>query len=314
MHRAGFPALYRYADAASENKQRRFLLLVGIEYGLLILAAILSMSYVEKLFIGDYSVDRSFFYIVYAAVFIISIVVLLRRAVLQPHRKWYECRALAESVKTLTWRYMMRAEPFSNASETELPREAFRKQLHQLFSVDPAMARIISYDWSADDQITKEMDDVRALTLEQRKARYGVERIYDQQQWYANKAKYNRQHANIWVWIGLACYVVAVGLVLGRIFAVPGSLLDRVWPIEPVIVLASSFIGWTQIKKFDELGAAYTLTAREVGLIGGKLDRVRTETELSDFVNEAEQAFSREHTMWIARQGASHRPASGYGQ
>ena len=57
-----------------------------------------------------------------------------------------------------------------------------------------------------------------------------------------------------------------------------------------------------QIKKFSELAAAYTVTAHEVGLISPKLDAVQTESELSDFVNEVEQAFSREHTMWIARR------------
>jgi hypothetical protein len=29
---------------------------------------------------------------------------------------------------------------------------------------------------------------------------------------------------------------------------------------------------------------------------------VKSEDELSEFVNDAEQAFSREHTQWAARQ------------
>src|SRR5690606_15189811 len=38
----------------------------------------------------------------------------------KPDRIWYNARAVAESVKTLTWRYMMRAEPFQATEETPL--------------------------------------------------------------------------------------------------------------------------------------------------------------------------------------------------
>lgn len=34
----------------------------------------------------------------------------------------------------------------------------------------------------------------------------------------------------------------------------------------------------------------------------GKIQEVGSEPEVSSFVNEAEQAFSREHTHWVARQ------------
>ena len=68
------------------------------------------------------------------------------------------------------------------------------------------------------------------------------------------------------------------------------------------MVAASAVLGWMQIKKFNELASAYTLTALEISLIEDKLREVETEAELSEFVNEAELAFSREHTQWVARQ------------
>ncbi|MFZ1895267.1 MAG: DUF4231 domain-containing protein [Rhodoplanes sp.] len=285
---AGFPALFRSADEASDRKQRLYLGLVGVEYGLLLLAAIFSMDFAKT----------SFFYMVYAGLFFISIAILLTRALLKPQQEWYRCRALAESVKTLTWRYMMRADPFGDAPKLAVARAAFREQLHQLFTANKATAQMIAHDWSADDQITKDMDDFRALPLEERKARYEAGRIRDQRTWYAQKARYNRRQIKIWVSFGVICYVLAALLALGRILLPNWEL----WPIEPVIVIACSVIGWMQIKKFSELAAAYTVTAHEIGLISPKLDAVQTESELSDFVNEAEQAFSREHTMWIARR------------
>jgi hypothetical protein len=57
-----------------------------------------------------------------------------------------------------------------------------------------------------------------------------------------------------------------------------------------------------EVKKFNELGAAYTVTAHEIGFIEPKLDAVHSEKDFSDFINDAELAFSREHTLWIARQ------------
>lgn len=41
----------------------------------------------------------------------------------------------------------------------------------------------------------------------------------------------------------------------------------------------------------------------EIGLLQAKITRVDNETEFGEFVNEAEQAFSREHTQrWLGRR------------
>ncbi|RWI72075.1 MAG: SLATT domain-containing protein [Mesorhizobium sp.] len=74
------------------------------------------------------------------------------------------------------------------------------------------------------------------------------------------------------------------------------------WPTEPLIVIAASLIGWTQIKKFNELASAYTLTAHEIGLTADLITDANSDEAFSAAVNEAELAFSREHTQWVARQ------------
>ena len=51
--------------------------------------------------------------------------------------------------------------------------------------------------------------------------------------------------------------------------------------------------------------ASYNLTAHEIGIIRANSDSVETEKDLSNFVNEAELAFSREHTQWVARRDAN---------
>ncbi|TPJ36959.1 SLATT domain-containing protein [Mesorhizobium sp. B2-8-3] len=141
-------------------------------------------------------------------------------------------------------------------------------------------------------------DRTRAMSLEDRKSFYDKHRIHEQRNWYAKKAGSNKTASRNWMVAGGIAYSIAILLVLLRI-AYPHHEL---WPIEAIIVIASSIVGWTQVKKFNELASSYTLTAHEIGIIVGRIGEVSTEAEFSSFVNEAEQAFSREHTQWVARQ------------
>jgi SMODS and SLOG-associating 2TM effector domain 1 len=179
----------------------------------------------------------------------------------------------------------------------QVPRSEFRNHLQSLFEENKDTAKKMAADWSAEDQITPEMDRIRALSLEERKQCYAAERIQDQRVWYTRKAATNKRSARKWVAAGIAAYAIAAALAVGRV-----RLPDRVWPIGPVLVLASSILGWMQVKKFSELAATYTVAAHEIGLLRPKLDDVTSESELSDFVNDAELAFSREHTLWMARR------------
>jgi ribosomal protein S18 len=69
-----------------------------------------------------------------------------------------------------------------------------------------------------------------------------------------------------------------------------------------LLVWLSFIVGWTQIKRFAELSISYSLAAYEIGIVKTKANEVSDEETLSEFVNDAEQAFSREHTQWTARK------------
>lgn len=288
MDERDFPALFRAADAASNKFQARFLWLIGGEYLLLIGASILSMQAFSS---ADY-------YLAFAMVILCAIIISLTRALWKPQQDWYRCRALAESVKTLTWRYVMRAEPFSQPLGDGTPRQHFRNQLHELFRVNRMAAEKVDERCSADDQITPIMEQIHALNIRDRVEIYLNARIRNQRDWYARKAQWNRSKAVLWISIGVFAYILAVALAIARVRYPQWTF----YPIDPMIVIASSVIGWSQIKRYGELAVSYKLTAQEIGLISPKLDGLDSEPELSKFVNEAEQAFSREHTMWIARQ------------
>ena len=204
---------------------------------------------------------------------------------------------MAESVKTLTWRYAMAAHPFDKETETE-NRAEMRENLQRLLHSNPELVGRLADEASADDQVTAAMERLRSMSLADRKRFYQEHRVSDQRSWYSRKAAWNAKMARRWVAASVLGYVVAILLSLARI-----SWPDwTVWPIEPIIVAAGAIVGWVQIKKFNELGAAYSVTAQEIGLINITLDNADSVRSFSDFVNEAEGAFSREHTLWIARQ------------
>lgn len=288
MTRIRYPALYDAASSLSKSSQSLYFNSIRIEYALLFVAAILSMGF---------SKSRIYF-IAYALVFLATLCSLLWRAKEKPEQDWYKGRALAESIKTSVWCYCMRAPPFEDAPSVSVRRAEFRNLLNEILDANRRIGHRLPPERANEDQVTQEMEIIRAMSLDERKEYYLEWRIKEQRDWYRNKAVKNKRASRNWTIIGVATYGVAIVLAMARI-ALPDW--ER-WPIDPAIVLASALIGWTQIKKFNELVSSYTLTAFEIGIIQGRAMERMTEGEFADFVRDAEQAFSREHTQWAARQ------------
>lgn len=283
-----YPALYDAAGTASNDAQRTYLWLLRGEYALLMLAAVLSLDLSR----------HPLYFALYALVFGISLIVLLYRSLIKPEQTWYKCRALAESIKTSAWRFSMRAGPFDDAPDVKIPRSNFRNTLQNILDANRHIGERISAVNSANAQITIEMEKIRSASLKDRIDFYDNHRIREQRDWYSRKALANKRSFRKWLTVSVLTYIAASVLVLSRI-VYPNW---EIWPIDPLIVAASATIGWIQIKKFSELAASYTLTAHEIGIIQGRVAELQDEHQFSEFINEAELAFSREHTQWVARQ------------
>ncbi len=153
-------------------------------------------------------------------------------------------------------------------------------------------------EFSEQPQISGRMQAVRAGTLEERKQAYLAGRISDQRVWYGNQARSNRlaedRYFNVVFASQLAALVAAVALVR--------------WPNSNARLtgffasLASALIAWLQLKQHKELAQSYSVAELELGFIEEKARHIMTEREFSDFVSDAENAVSREHTLWIARR------------
>jgi hypothetical protein len=212
-------------------------------------------------------------------------------------QKWYQARALAESVKTLSWRFAMKAHPFASqdlhAAESEL-----LKNFSALLAANDVIATGLAEQGNAEKQLTDWMVSCRSLSLKGRAEIYLRERIQNQRRWYAAKARANSIARARWVAAAFVIYLFCALTLFGDELGMPKiSIL-----LDPMIVMVTGIVGWLQVKRHSELSASYGLTAHEIGFLESRIPRLDTEERFSEFVNEAELAFSREHTQWLARQ------------
>lgn len=285
MQEQDFPALYRSANELSLASQRTFFGTLGLHLILLVLAAVLSATNIPHWSIAALQVSALL------GALSCSIYLFSKR----PDQHWYAGRAVAESIKTVTWRYVCRSEPFQGADA--VARQDFRQKLKAIVEQNRGVAQALT-SYLDGVQITDVMTQMRARPLKERKEAYAADRIGDQLTWYARKATSNRRASSLFFRALIATNAVALSFAILRIKFVDVAF----WPTDIFVSTAASLLGWMQAKRFSELAGSYALTAHEIGLIRDQSLQSSNDEEFSLFVGDAENAFSREHTQWIARK------------
>lgn len=288
MNDTDYPALYLAADHASLAAQRLYLNLIRGYSILLMLATGLAIYGIQD---RPSAVAAAFVIIVSMAV---SVIMILRR----DEDTWYRARAVAESVKTIAWRFMMRADPYDDSAGPGEAKARLRDRIKSILAEHKELAYLLGGKVSGQEQITQKMLEVRDYSWQNRLAFYRRYRIDEQRSWYADKSHSNQKRGRAWFSVLFLAQTAAVALVLLRI-AAPSF---RYWPVEVFVVGAAMALTWIQVKRFRELAAAYGLTAHELGLVRNESDNVESEESLANFVIDGENAFSREHTQWLARK------------
>lgn len=275
-------------DGAAKRAQSKYLGAIKVHSALLILGAGVSVA-------GVQSVPAAF---VAAGLFLAAIFVSIFIATKKYEEVWYRARAVAESVKTSSWRFMMKADPYWDAPSLPEVRAQFRKLLLNILNEHKDLAKEFASDASEGQAVTDAMNAVRALETSQRLDCYKQLRIEDQRSWYERKAKYNRIHGTAWFSCFVLLQTAAIALVIARV----GYPSFGHWPLEIFVVAAACTFTWINVKRFRELAAAYALTAHEIVLLRGEAELVETDEQLAEFIRDSENAFSREHTQWAARK------------
>ena len=281
------PALFQAADSASIKAQSNYYLALKSYLFLLIIAA----------FISFYWPTEAYAAIASASLFIITLGILIWLKVQKPEDTWYNGRAVAESVKTRSWRWTMRAEPYDHDVSDEQIRKEFLSDLKSILDQNRSLSIYLDWKQNNGESISKNMKSLRASTLEERLEVYKTERVDDQHGWYSKKSQINKRKSKQWFVVSIALHAIAVVMLLYRIME-PSTAL----PIEVVATSASAVLTWLQAKKHNELNSSYSLAAHEIVLIKGEAESISSEKMLSEFVVNSESAFSREHTQWSARK------------
>ena len=277
------PGFWHAADTASLVGQKQMLWLTRARIAGLLTAATSGMflALPERLVVVAIGA---------VAGFLVAFAAEVLSWVLQPERDWYSGRALAESTKTLAWRFAVGGEPFSSeGEEVEAERilgdrlEEVSREARDRVTVEPEGA-----------VVTPGMKMLRGLSFHDRRSAYLSGRLDDQHAWYAGKAKSCRRHAT----------GSRVTLIVGEVVAVTLAIFQVVHPWSlSVAGLASTLIGcvsaWVAVKQYSTLASAYSVTATELALLRPRVQDAG-EDQWADVVDDAEEAISREHTLWLA--------------
>lgn len=282
-----YPALYIASDKTSIEMQKKFFGLLTLYLAILVIASLCSY-YLPTDWIGS---------LISATLFLISLGILIWLKFENPDEIYYNGRAVAESVKTRTWRWMMQAHPYNSETISERIEKEFISDLKSILNQNRALSGYLIHNVEVGETITEEMRKIRSLSLKERIKVYKTERISNQSSWYSKKSILNKRRAKQWFSASVILHSLAILMLLYRI---RDPLINL--PIEVVATSASAVLTWLQAKKHNELKSSYSLAAHEIVLIKGEAESIFTEKDFSEFVINSEAAFSREHTQWVARK------------
>ncbi len=209
---------------------------------------------------------------------------------------WFASRAVAESVKIESWRFMMKVELYSG-NDTD-SGEKFRVRLKEILSSAPDEARsLVSVATAASPQVSDTMARVRRMSFEGRRDFYRTNRLADQRTWYTSEASWNSRRESRWFFTSLVLQVVAAIGALGFVLT-PSALA----PVGILTTAAAASQSWGNAKRHRELSQSYGMISRELAVLDDRSAAISTEKELARLVEDVERAVSREHTLWIVRR------------
>jgi hypothetical protein len=279
------PGLFEAADTASSRGQREYVNFVRLR----LMFAVLAAATGTFTWLVAHRVDLAAIATAVALAATAAVEVYLQSA--KPEELWYDGRALAESAKSLAWRFSVGAMPFKNQGKETVTELRFIEQLKKLLDEAPQTSVTPSHR----PVVSERMRTLRASDLSIRKAAYLTSRITDQHDWYARRATMNAKRAKGWrlslLMIELAGICAALAKAIGWV------TIDLAGVVGAIIAAGAAWIG---LKQHATLARAYTFAATELGIVKGRLELVDDEESWAREVADSEEAISREHTMWRA--------------
>ncbi|SCG80301.1 Protein of unknown function [Micromonospora echinaurantiaca] len=283
-----FPPFQRAVSVESRRGQHVFIRVVALRLLLLLLAAAMGAINWK---LGGVALAAIFAACSFAAASVVEVFLLTHR----PNQRWYAGRALSESIKSLSWRFAVAAEPFPRSRSELECAEDFAGRLLGLSS-DMRSAGLAA-PAATGQQITERMRVLRSSPLQARRDAYLNGRLEKQRSWYADRSRWNRTQATRWSVVLLILEIAGVVFAVSR---VAGLTSADLLGIAAAAIAAGA--AWLQTRQHDGLATAYALASQELAAIASMVPQADSEPHISQFVDDAEAAISREHTMWRARR------------
>lgn len=293
-----YPELKKAYSKESARWQRLFFRIVLVQLSITVAIASLSLLLVSGL---TMSWERICLYVIVFA-FITGIFTQFYAHRSRIERRWYACRAVTESIKSLSWLFSMKAGEF--ALTDDHASKVFDSSLQKLVEQIESQGVLAPQISGAPRTIPSAMDRIRSSDWKQRESTYLTERLEDQRQWYTRRKESNSRR-------GRAVYYSLTG---GQVFGVSLSLyflaigfggnasVERA-SLSLIVTVLATLVAWTQARQYNELVEPYALAAMELGEIKSHYEKSPSERAFLLMVREAEFAISREHTSWLARRG-----------
>lgn len=277
------PGLFHAADEAAIVGRHSYLRSRGLQLILAILAAV-GAAFTFR--VGDARTDVAALGTAVAFVSILALDVGLLTS--RANQMWHEGRVLAETAKTLAWKYAVCGAPLDQTlpeaqADTWLIERA--RQLRREFPevrLQPTTGAII----------TDRMRTLRHAPFAERRRQYLEHRLRDQQRWYAAKSTQHDRRGRRLQLFALILEIVGVCAALAKAF----DAID----FDLAGIVAASIAGiaaWTSARQDNRVSAAYATTSNELALVAEAFRGVEQDRWASA-VAEAEEVINGEHSLW----------------
>lgn len=289
-----YPCSFKTSDETSLSCQKTHIVSSVVHFGLLILAALFS-SFTFDVTSSSYKTS------VWGIIITLFLALILKLVmkIVGWDKQWYDSRAVAESMKTVTWRFIIGAKPFGLENQQDIVDKKFVEEVNSIIKSRPSIQQAMSTCLASGKQISDRMREIRKITdIEEKKKIYLKGRVEDQKNWYSRKAKYNGRREKLWFVLIIIAEVLAILLAFYMLNA-KSNIFN---PIGVITTVAGILVAWTETKRFRELSQSYALAAQELASAASLIENVHDQASLGVYVDDTENAISREHTMWCAKR------------
>lgn len=284
-----YPQLFNACETISLRSQRKFFSSRAIELTCLVLAGAF----------GEISSTclHGITSILSVVLFLCALAIRVSGIGDRAEKRWYDARAASESIKSASWQYAVHLPPYDTSNDES--RASLIDLLHRIIELLPNLD--VPAASEAHQVVTDQMQTLRDSNPENRAAEYERDRLHDQMSWYKAKSDWNRKHSALWRGVMIVTESTAVLLGILRVFGV----FDVNW-IGILAATSAAFAAWQQTRNYTFLSESYAVTSHELSLVADSLSHAATNEDWIAAANDAESAFSREHTLWLARRAARH--------